>query len=56
MYDTSAHLRLHEADRRERTTSSAQANRAARVVRLRRLDRRVEQAASRARLMRLALG
>jgi hypothetical protein len=56
MYDTSTLLHLHESDRRERTAHAASVNRAARLVRLRRLDRRVEQVASRARLVRLALG
>jgi len=56
MHETSTFLHLHEADRQERTARVAQANRAAHVVRLRRLDRRVEQVATRARLVRLALG
>jgi hypothetical protein len=55
MYDVHTHLQLHSAEQHERQLDAARANRAARVVRLRRLDRRVQQVATRARLVRLAL-
>ena len=55
MHDVSTHLLLHQAERSARIQDAARANRAARVVRLRRLDRKVQQAATRARLVRLAL-
>ena len=55
MYDASTHLLLHTADQRERQLHAGRVNRAARIVRLRRLDRQVQQVATRARLVRLAL-
>ena len=55
MYDASTHLQLHSAEQHARQLDAARANRAARVVRLRRLDRRVQQAVTRARLVRLAM-
>lgn len=55
MYDASTHLLLARAEQTARMQDAARANRAARVVRLRRLDRSVQQATTRARLVRLAL-
>lgn len=55
MYDTSTYLQLSRAESRARSEAAASTNRAARVARLRRLDRRAQQAATRARLVRLAL-
>ncbi len=55
MFDVSTHLRLTSAEQRERHLHAARVNRAARIVRLRRLDRQVQQVATRARLVRLAL-
>ena len=55
MYDVSTHLQLHAAEQHARHLDAERANRAARLVRLRRLDRRVQQANTRARLVRLAL-
>lgn len=55
MYDTASYLQLASAEQHERRQQAARVNRAARLVRLRRLDRRVEQVAARARLLRLAL-
>ena len=56
MYDAHTHLLLAHAEQRARTRQAARANLAARVLRLRRLDRRAEQVATRARLLRLAVG
>jgi len=56
MYDSSAHLLLARVEQRERILRAAADNRAAKVVRLRRLDRKAQSAASRARLLRLAVG
>ena len=55
MHDVSTHLLLHQAEHSARAQDAARANRAARVIRLRRLDRKVQQATTRARLVRLAL-
>ena len=55
MYDTSTYLLLSAAEQRQRVRQAADQTRAVRVLRLRRLDRRAQQAASRARLLRLAL-
>ena len=55
MYDASTHLLLAQYEQRARTEQAARANRAARLVRLRRLDRRVQEATTRARLLRLAV-
>ncbi len=55
MFDVSTHLQLTSAEQHARQLDAARANRAARVVRLRRLDRQVQQFATRARLVRLAL-
>ena len=54
MHDTGTHLLLFHAQQVERSRHAAAQNRAIRVVRLRRLDRRVQQATARARLLRLA--
>lgn len=56
MYDHSTHLMVLAAEQRERHRQVAADNRARRVARLRRLDRRVTAAENRARLARLALG
>jgi len=55
MYDASTHLLLARSEQRALAEQAARTNRAARLVRLRRLDRRVEQAVTRARLVRLAV-
>jgi len=55
MYDVQTHLQLTSAEQHERRQHAATANRAARVVRLRRLDRQAQQVSTRARLVRLAL-
>jgi hypothetical protein len=55
MYDNSTHLLLARSEQRERHSVVASENRALRVARLRRLDRRAHTAATRARLLRLAL-
>ncbi len=55
MYDVSTHLQLTAAEQHARHLDAERANRAARVVRLRRLDRQVQRATTRARLVRLAL-
>ena len=55
MYDTSTHLLLARSEQRERQSVVASENRALRVARLRRLDRRAHSAAARARLLRLAV-
>ena len=54
MFDVSTYLLLASAEQRDLAEQAARANRAARLVRLRRLDRRVEKATNRARLLRLA--
>ena len=56
MHDPSTYLLLARAEQRERSRAAASQTRAAQVARLRRLDRRAQQAATRARLVRLALG
>lgn len=56
MYDTSTHLLLAAGEQRERERQAAADAYATRLARLRRLDRRAQMAASRARLARLALG
>ena len=55
MYDSSTHLLLARREQLERQSGVASENRALRLARLRRLDRRAQVAASRARLLRLAL-
>ncbi len=55
MHDTSTHLLLTRADQRERSQYAAERSRVDRLARLRRLDRRAQQTATRARLVRLAL-
>ncbi len=52
-HDSHTHLALMIAERRERSAAGPHADRARRVAQLRRLDRRAEQAAARARLARL---
>lgn len=56
MYDTSTLLVLLAAEQHERQRRVAAENRARQLTRLRRLDRRAQAAASRARRARLALG
>ena len=51
----STHLLLARCEQRERERLAADHARAARLVRLRRLDRRAQLATARARLARLAL-
>ena len=55
MYDANTHLRLARTDQRERADQAVSRSRAVRLQQLRRLDRRVSQATTRARLVRLAL-
>ena len=55
MYDTSTHLLLASREHAERTSHAATRSRALRLARLRRLDRRAQTAAARARLARLVL-
>ena len=55
MYDSSTHLLLASREHAERTTSARHEARALHLARLRRLDRRAQTAATRARLARLAL-
>jgi hypothetical protein len=54
MHDVTTHLLLHEARRRDQQRCATDRSRAAHLVRLRRLDRQVERAVTRARLLRLA--
>lgn len=56
MYDSTIHLLLAAREQTERERLAALDNRARRLVRLRRLDRRAQVAAARARLARLVLG
>jgi hypothetical protein len=55
VYDTSTHLQIAALEQREREGHAARQAYAARLVRLRRLDRRAEAATARARRLRLAL-
>ena len=55
MYDTSTHLLLARREQLERQSLAQSETRALRLARLRRLDRRAHTAATRARLLRLAL-
>jgi hypothetical protein len=55
MYDITTHLLLAQGEQRERQRQAAEYALASRIVRLRRLDRRAQSAATRARLVRLAL-
>lgn len=53
MHEPHTHLALLRAAQRERALTGTHADRARRLAHLRRLDRRAEQAAARARLARL---
>lgn len=55
VYDTNAHLLLAQVEQRERQRQASEYVLAVRLVRLRRLDRRAQAAAARARLLRLAV-
>lgn len=55
MYDATTHLLLASREHAERTADAAIRSRALHLARLRRLDRRAQTAAARARLARLAL-
>ena len=54
--DSSTHLLLARSEQRDRERLAAEHARAGRLLRLRRLDRRAEQATARARLARLVHG
>ena len=55
MYDATTYLLLAQRAQLERSTAAREHARAVRVARLRRLDRRAQVAATRARIARLAL-
>ena len=55
MYDTQTQLLLASREQCERQSLAERESRALRLTRLRRLDRRAQTAATRARLLRLAL-
>lgn len=55
MYDVTTHLLFAQDEHRERQRQAAEYALASRIVRLRRLDHRAKIAATRARLVRLAL-